>query len=429
MSRIFNTFKKASTSAGVAYTKVVGKLDIITADGGQILVDGSQLSGTELGVLDGVTAGTAQKSKALVLNSSGGVSFSSVAPVMTDADNALISFGTWNDEVDVGTHTAHFVPFQVHIHSTSASAFDIAAMRLRVDTDGDNTGAALQVLQIRSSVSNHTNSIGTMGAGLSIDAACNVLTGEVVCGGFSIAGGYKPTISGPNKCTVLQACNWNTYAGTSVDYIIDSYQNGTGNTVTALLRGNVIAGTATNGLQIVNTSGTLTNAINVSGTVTKGLSIEVTTAASGRASYVSGTVAAPVLADGYGYIENMLTVTGTATGPFALASNWVNFNASSSAGANIVYLYDDGFWASATGTPCASATLIAHRIQFNCTNFQPAAAYLFQVNPYNISLTSIFTGNDKADFGWVTAALSSGACHFPLIKIGATTYYVNCYTS
>ena len=183
-------------------------------------------------------------------------------------------------------------------------------------------------------------------------------------------------------------------------------------------------------MEIVNTSGTLTNGITLTGTVTKGLNVEVTTGASGRTSYVSGTVATPVLADGYGYFENMLTVTGTGTGPFALASNWVNFNSNSSAGANNVYLYDDGFWASATGTPCATATLIAHRIQFNCTNLKPAAAYLFQVNPYNISLDAIFLGNDKADYGWVTGTLSGGtASHFPFIKVGSTIHYVNTFTA
>lgn len=362
-----------------------------------------------------------------VRSGSGGIVLD--APVMNDADNAMISFGTWNDEVDVGTRTAHFVPIQVHMHSTSASAYDIAAMRLRVDTDGDNTGAAVQVLQIRSSISDDTASIGTMGAGLTIAAACNVDTGEVVCGGFSIAGGYKPTIAGSNKCTVLQACNWNTYAGTSVNYIFDAYQNGTGNTVDALIHGNVIAGTATSGLHIVNTSGTLTNSIYVTGTVTKGLNIDVTTAATGRAEYINNTVAAPTLSDGYGYLERNVTVTGTATGSFAGASMWVNFNASSSAGANTVYLHNDGFYASATGTPCATATLVGHRYQFDCSALTPAAAYLFSVNPYGISLNSIFYGNDKADFGWVTAALSTGGCHFPLFKCGSVQYYVNCYTS
>jgi hypothetical protein len=203
-----------------------------------------------------------------------GVDFASAAVTMSDADNCLLSYGTWNDEVDVGAHTAHFVPFQVHMHSTSASAFDIAAMRLRVDTDGDNTGAAVQVLQLRQSLSNDTASVGTMGAGLSVDAACNVDTGEVVVGGFSVAGAYKPTTSAPNKVTVLQACNWNTYAGTSVNYLIDAYQNGAGNTVDALIRGNVIAGTATVGIEVANTSGTITTGLKFTGTIGTDISLQ-----------------------------------------------------------------------------------------------------------------------------------------------------------
>jgi len=194
------------------------------------------------------------------------INFAGMTPAMTDADNSLLSYGTWNDEVDVGTQTAHFVPFQVHMHSTTSAPYDIAAMRLRVDTDGSNAQNAVQVMQIRSSISDDVASAGAFGAGMSIDAPMIVQTGEMVVGGFSMAGAYKPT-SATNPVTILQAANWNTYAGTSVTQIADFYQNGAGNTVDDILRLNVIAGTATDGLHVSNTSGTMTNGIRLTGTI------------------------------------------------------------------------------------------------------------------------------------------------------------------
>jgi len=253
-----------------------------------------------------------------------GVNFANATVDMSDADNTMLSYGTWNDEVDVGAHTAHFVPWQVHMHSTSASAFDIAAMRLRVDTDGDNTGAALQVLQLRSSIINDTASIGTMGAGLSIDAACNVDTGEVVVGGFSIAGAYKPTTGAPNKVTVLQACNWNTYAGTSVNYLIDAYQNGAGNTVDALLRGNVIAGTATVGAEIANTSGTLTTGLKFTGTIGTDISLQ-------NGETISNTVNGAIALGGATSMKGPAAVTSFAGTVTAAASTSVTFSSAADA--------------------------------------------------------------------------------------------------
>src|SRR5574343_1728216 len=105
--RIFNTFEKASSS-GVPYTQVVGTMDIISASGGKILVDGSQLSGTELGVLDGVTAGTVAASKALVANSAGCIKWTSVTPTFDD-DGPWINMGSWNTAISIASQTDHFV--------------------------------------------------------------------------------------------------------------------------------------------------------------------------------------------------------------------------------------------------------------------------------------------------------------------------------
>ncbi len=233
-------------------------------------------------------------------SASKGINFTGMTPPLSDADDALLSFGTWNDEVDIGTQTAHFVPIQVHMHSTTSAPYDIAAARFRVDTDGANTANAVQVMQIRSSISDDVASAGAFGAGMSIDGAMEVKTGEMVVGGFSMAGAYKPT-SATNPVTILQACNWNTYAGTSVTQIADFYQNGAGNTVDDILRLNVIAGTATDGLHVANTSGTMTNGIKLSGTIGTDLTLQ-------NSETIDNTI------DGTIKVGGKLATTGTVTG-------------------------------------------------------------------------------------------------------------------
>jgi hypothetical protein len=329
------------------------------------------------------------------------IDFSGATVSMTDADNCLMSYGTWNDEVDVGTHTAHFVPWQVHMHSTSASAYDIAAMRLRVDTDGDNTGAALQVLQIRSSVSDDTASIGTMGAGLTIDKACNVDTGEVVCGGFSIAGGYKATTGSPNKVTVLQAANWNTFAGTSVNYVVDAYQNATGNTVDALLRGNVIAGTATVGLEIARTAGTLTTGIKLTGTIGTDISLQngetISNATDGVVT-ISGGLRALIKEDVEAATDSLSVnqCSGGLINNYGQADNTILTLPAAAAGLNFTVIL---------GTTVAK---------------------YFRILPYGAANDSIYldgvtTGDDK--YVQITSAVAGAAIQFVAFQTGATPDY------
>jgi hypothetical protein len=109
-----------------------------------------------------------------------GIDFASATLVGDDADNAFISIGSWNDAYVVGTHTEHYVPIQVHLHSNTSVGKDIAAMRLRVDTSAANTLNYLSVQEIRSSVSHDCAAIGTFGAGLSIDDNMSVVVFQLL---------------------------------------------------------------------------------------------------------------------------------------------------------------------------------------------------------------------------------------------------------
>jgi len=204
-----------------------------------------------------------------------GIDFANCTIAMTDSDNCPLSYGTVNEEVDLGIQASNFYAVQVHLHSTQSAAYTTKAMDLKVDTDGANTLNNIGVLALESNLSDNVASSGTLGCTTIIGAALSVV-GEIVNAGFTIEGAYKPTPTGSNPITVLSARNLNTFAGESTWYVLDAQQNAAGNTVKSLIRANVVAGTATAGIEVVNTSGTLTTGINLSGAITTGITIAAT---------------------------------------------------------------------------------------------------------------------------------------------------------
>jgi len=88
-----NVFKKVFNS-GVAGAQLVGRLDVITASGGGLYLDGSAIAAAELTYIDGITAiGTAQASKALVLDSSKNITGLKGVGIGSDGTLTFISSG------------------------------------------------------------------------------------------------------------------------------------------------------------------------------------------------------------------------------------------------------------------------------------------------------------------------------------------------
>jgi hypothetical protein len=261
--------RMAGTGTGVDYVGLFSVNTVATIDsvikanvGAGTVTNGVAIAGAMtngINVSGAMTKGIALSGTTMTK----GIDFASATLAGTDNDDAFISIGSWDDAYVVGTHTAHYVPIQVHLHSNTSIGKDIAAMRLRVDTSAANTLNYVSVQEIRSSVSHDCAAIGTFGAGLSIDDAIDIQTGEVVCGGFSIAGSGKITNLVGNKATVLQACNWNTSSDESVTHVAHFFQNGLNSTVQALLQLESIAGTATTGLNIPVSTGAMACAIKV----------------------------------------------------------------------------------------------------------------------------------------------------------------------
>lgn len=87
---ILNAFKKITT-AGVPSLQLVRRLDIITADGGGLYLNGSALAAAELTYIDGITAiGTAQASKAVVLDANKGIVGLGVTSVGTSNTSGVV---------------------------------------------------------------------------------------------------------------------------------------------------------------------------------------------------------------------------------------------------------------------------------------------------------------------------------------------------
>lgn len=431
--RVNSADKYLYTSSAEGYLSITDSSTTAISIGTGTFTTGLSIAGT---TTTGISIGACTTGIALTGAVTKGIDFASASLAGTDADDAFISIGSWNDAYVVGTHTDHYVPIQVHLHSNTSVAKDIAAMRLRVDTSAANTLNYVAVEEIRSSVSHNCAGIGTFGAGLSIDGNITIQTGEVVCGGFSIAGTGTVTAAGSNLCKVFEATNWNTSATESVTHVGYFSQNGTGSTVRSLATLIAIAGTATAGLVIEKTSGSIGTGISVTGATTTGISITGTgAAATSKALTTSGwTLNNANLTDGYGAVEVDLTLTGTVAGTCAALSSWVNMAASSTAGGNRICAQNNGIYSSATGTPLTNAICImGMRMQLVIDGGDdPSGIHCFSTNIYDNVLTSIFEVNTKEDFGWLDGVLSSatGDGHVPLFKeANGTVHYVNTYTA
>lgn len=189
-----------------------------------------------------------------------GINFAGATLANTDADDAFVAVGTWNDAYVVPAQGAHYVPIQVHLHSANSAAYDIAAARLRVDTAAANTANAVGCLQLRQSLAHNLASSAILNASVSVDGAVAVQTGSLLGGYFSIEGTGAVTKAGDNDITVLEAVCNNTGGG--IDNVFLALMNGTGRNVDEIVKIAVTNGTATTGIRFEG----LTDQIIIAGT-------------------------------------------------------------------------------------------------------------------------------------------------------------------
>lgn len=361
------------------------------------------------------------------------INFANVTPGFADADDAFIAIGTWNDGLDIASQTEHFVPIQVHLDSNTSIAKDIAAARLRVDTDVANTLTAVGCLQLRQTIGHNIASSAILNASVSLAGTPAVQTGSLLGGYFSIEGSGVLTKAGDNDCTPLVAVNNNTGGG--IDNVFVAMMNGTGTSVDEIIKAVCEHGTAGVGVDIeLTANGTaLTKGLYIKDAT---LGIEVSLAAiaadDGRIAKFVGAQEDGEYDDGYGAFEIELDEDGTVAGPYLSASStWINFAADSDAGSNMICVQNNGIYVPTAGAPMANATaIIGMRMQYVAEGGEnPGALYLFSTNIFANALTALFHVNARADLTWVTGAKTTNGASIPLFRdvTAGKTWYVNVY--
>jgi len=147
------TFRIKSTSSLGKHVAVEGILNFDSTLGGKLYVDGSQLSGTETGFLDGVTAGTATASKAVVLGTSKEIAtLGAVTSTGILVTNATLGVNTGR-AIKVSTSQAAaamddgygVVEIDHTITGTAATTFCTSAMSTWVNIPSGTVGAGKYV--------------------------------------------------------------------------------------------------------------------------------------------------------------------------------------------------------------------------------------------------------------------------------------------
>lgn len=188
---------------------VVGTLDCQTAT-----VGGNTMSGTELGFLDGVTAGTAAASKAVVLDAnkdiatirnvttSGTMTIGGVTTLKTATAGLVAGCGTSGAASALGTTAGNALSYYF---STTHTTGDMRGEYLKLTFSGaGGSGEAARIFSSINNVSVATGgtvngahiSIGTAGASAAVSGAANALRAT-----FSIAAA-STNIGG--TCSVIQ---------------------------------------------------------------------------------------------------------------------------------------------------------------------------------------------------------------------------------
>ena len=198
----------------------------------------------------------------------GGLDWSGVTPTYaasTGRDNAFIKMGTWATPITIVQTSDHFVPLQINIKKSGNIAFDTAAARLRVDTNGAQATSAIGCLQLRQNIAHNVASSAILNASITFGGAVTVGTGSLLGGYFSFEGAGPITKAGSNDCTPLVAVN--NMSGAGCDNVFVAMQNGAGTTVSEIVKVVSVHGTATIGLHVYATvtDSVMTTGIQVTG--------------------------------------------------------------------------------------------------------------------------------------------------------------------
>jgi hypothetical protein len=140
-----NVFKKAD-AAGTPSLQLVGELDVITASGGSLKVNGSALAALELGYIDGVTAGTCTASKALVVDSNKAIDSFAISKRLSTSTiaGASVGFDATTDQYFEGMEMRWHVADWADTYTLT----EATGLYLRMENRESNNAASIYGAQI-----------------------------------------------------------------------------------------------------------------------------------------------------------------------------------------------------------------------------------------------------------------------------------------
>jgi F0F1-type ATP synthase assembly protein I len=335
-----------------------------------------------------------------------GIQFSGMVPDFGSQEDAFIAIGTYTSALTIANTGATFVPIQVNLSSTGSTASpgsQVAAARLRVDTDTSaNTNTAIHCLQLRSDLGTDVYAAALISASLNISAA--VATPTATIQGFYVAITGNGAITCPNTVNVLEAVYKQTSGGAGVDNTIEAACNASGCALT-----NIIA--------VTNYAGTVTNGIKVSGQMTNGILVS-----DDRTGTWSGSVAG---------IRSTMTSSATAgignmyAGRFEL----IQSELPSSQG-HTTALYVQTTVTGSTNNPTSVMSLVLNGGSGG--NTTPFINFIDASTDKTLYLFEIGTGGVVADSGNGTALFETSAAigatseitHGLRVKVNGSDYYI-----
>lgn len=406
-------------SAGTPYLKIHGKVDLISADGGGLYQDGSLIAGTELGYIDGVTAGTCTASKALVV-------------------------GTAKECASIGrfTHGA----FHSTTHGSGLALSSTYTGTCRVYSDDANTafgsytgdlrGFLSRVLITKDHSSGNNRCFGLMGHIKSYDGEW----GDEQWGGvhgylelvqnagtinfqqYGVSAGVMSTVETAGTMTVDAN---HTVAGVAAISKLTSGMTQTGKTAGLY----VGIYDVTNWSDATARSAWKWGAYVAAGAATNGYYANCSAlGATGRVLQLYGTMANGALTDGYGAAEIDLTLSGTNTSHVAASSSWVNITTGTAAAGLYVCAQNNGIYEVTAATVTNAKLIFGMRAQ-KVVEDTDGLCFPFSINTNNTAITAFVDVNNHTDLGWTTGAGSSGGGKIPFMRDAAgNILYVNTYT-
>ena len=199
-----------------------------------------------------------------------GIDFSGVTPDFGSQEDAFIAIGTYTSAITIADTGATFIPIQVNLSSTGSTAVagsQVAAARLRVDSDTNDQGnTALSCLQLRMDLAKNVYAATGINGSMNISDDIALPTASLQGIYFQITGAGAVTC--PNSPNVMEIGYHQSVGGSGFSSVAQFDVNATGCSIDNIVYVKNFGGTVTNGILV---DGAFTNGIAVTGTVDKGI--------------------------------------------------------------------------------------------------------------------------------------------------------------